>query len=88
MAGKQPRVAVYGGRAVRRRTLGSVFGRTPSPRQWPVSVLAAGLSRAEARLLYIQLDKLARCGSPEQYGQAVKDLAELAWSRRWDQTRP
>lgn len=86
--GKRPRVVVYRGRAVRRRTLGRLFDRTPSPTQWPGSALAAGLSKAEARLLYVELDKLARCGSVEQYGQAVKDLAELAWSRRWDQTRP
>lgn len=86
--GKRPRVVVYRGRAVRRRTLGRLFDRTPSPAHWPDSVLAAGLSKAEARLLYVELDKLARCGSPEQYGLAVKELAELAWLRRWDQTRP
>lgn len=86
--GKRPRVVVYRGKAVRRRTLGAAFDRTPTPGQWPDSVLAAGLTKAEARLLYIQLDKLARCGSPEQYGQAVKELAEMAWARRWDQARP
>jgi hypothetical protein len=85
--GKKPRVVVYRGRAVRRRTLGSAFNRTPSPSMWPDEVLAAGLSKAEARLLYAELDKLARCGSPEQYAQAVKLMAELAWSRRWDETR-
>lgn len=83
-SGKRPRVVVYGGKAVRRKTLGAMFDRTPSPAQWPDSVLAAGLSKAEARLLYVELDKLARCGSPEQYGQAVKELAELVWNRRWN----
>lgn len=82
--GKRPRVVVYRGKAARRRTLGAVFDRTPSPAQWPETVLAAGLTRVEARLLYVQLDKLARCGSPEQYAHAVKDLAELAWTRRWE----
>jgi len=88
MAGKRPRVVVYRGRAVRRRTLGGLFDRTPSPAQWPESVLTAGISKAEARLLYVELDKLARCGSVDVYGQAVKDLAELAWSRRWDERVP
>ena len=84
--GKKSRVVVYRGRAVRRRTLGSWFGRTPTiSGQWPAVVLDTGLSKAEARLLYIQLDKAARCGDLAQYRNAVNVMAGLAWARRWDE---